>query len=402
MSREVHSGPTDEHHQARGTAYTGAAEGEPHAEPQPLALDAWHRRNGARMVEFAGYWMPVQFEGIIAEHLWTRENAGLFDVSHMGQVLVHGRDVDSALETLLPGDLRNLADRKLRYSMLLDGNGGIIDDLMATRRGEDFYLVVNGATKHGDLSVMRERLPDEVIIDHMKEQALLALQGPKAVDALEAIVPGVSELSFMEGNAFRAPAALGNQTLWISRSGYTGEDGFEISVAGAAVERLAQALVADERVKPVGLGARDSLRLEAGLPLYGHDLDLETTPVMAGLTFAIQKRRRAEGGFPGAERILAQLENGPPQKRVGFEVEGRQPVREGALVLDSDGNEVGRITSGGFSPSLQRPIAMGYVGTSLAEPGSELKLEQRGKLFDARVAQMPFVPHRYHRKGASQ
>ena len=396
MSRDVHNGPTDQHHQARGTEYTGAAEGEPKPEPQKLPLDSWHRRQGARMVEFAGYDMPIQYEGIIAEHLWTRENAGLFDVSHMGQLLVHGREADSALEMLLPGDLRNLADRKLRYSLLLDDSGGIIDDLMATRRGEDFYLVVNGATKHGDIEVMRQMLPESIVVDHMKEQALLALQGQKAVEALEAIVPGVSELTFMEGNAFHA---LG-QTLWISRSGYTGEDGFEISVPASAVEQLADALVADERVRPIGLGARDSLRLEAGLPLYGHDLDRETTPVMAGLTFAIQKRRRAEGGFPGAARILAEIENKPLQKRVGFDIEGRQPVREGALVLDDEGNEVGRITSGGFSPSLQRPIAMGYVATALAEPGAGLKLSQRGKLFDAKVAAMPFVPHRYHRKGA--
>jgi aminomethyltransferase len=397
MSREVHNGATDEFNQARGTPYTGASEaGEPQ-QPQTLPLDEWHRRMGARMVEFAGYSMPVQYEGIMAEHLWTRENAGLFDVSHMGQLLIHGPDVDAALETLFPGDLRGLGDRKLRYSLLLDDSGGIIDDLMATRRGNDFYVVVNGATKHGDIEVMRQTLPGEIYLDHMTEQALLALQGPKAAEALEKVVPGVSELTFMEGNAFHA---FGH-TIWISRSGYTGEDGFEISLPAAAAGQLADALVADERVKPIGLGARDSLRLEAGLPLYGHDLDRETTPVMAGLTFAIQKRRRAEGGFPGAPRILAELEEGPVQKRVGFDIDGRQPVREGALVLDGEGNEVGKITSGGFSPSLQRPIAMGYVAAALAETGTALKLEQRGKLFDARVAPMPFVPHRYHRKGAA-
>jgi aminomethyltransferase len=396
MSREVHNGPTDQHEQARGTPYTGAAEGEPQPEPQTLPLDSWHRSKGGRMVEFAGYMMPVQYEGIMAEHLWTRENAGLFDVSHMGQLLIHGPDAESALETILPGDIRGLADRKLRYSLLLDGSGGIIDDLMATRRGSDFYLVVNGATKHGDIEVMRQSLPKDLFVDHMTGQALLALQGPKAVDVLEAIIPGVSDLTFMEGNAFHA---FGHP-LWISRSGYTGEDGFEISIPAVAVEQLAEALVADERVKPIGLGARDSLRLEAGLPLYGHDLDRDTTPVMAGLTFAIQKRRRAEGGFPGAPRILAELEQGAPQKRVGLDVDGRQPVREGALILDGEGSEIGRVTSGGFSPSLQRPIAMGYVATALAEPGTELKLEQRGKLFDSKIAPMPFVPHRYHRKGA--
>jgi aminomethyltransferase len=314
----------------------------------------------------------------------------------MGQLYIHGTEADVALETLLPGEIQGLPDRKLRYSLLLDGSGGIIDDLMATRRGQDFYVVVNGATKHGDIEVMRQALPKDLYVDHMTSQALLALQGPKAADVLETLVPGVSELGFMEGNAFHA---FGHP-LWISRSGYTGEDGFEISIPAVAAETLADALVADARVKPIGLGARDSLRLEAGLPLYGHDLDRKTTPVMAGLTFAIQKRRRAEGGFPGASRILAEMEEGPIEKRVGFDVEGRQPVREGALVLDDEGNEVGKITSGGFSPSLQRPIAMGYVAAGLAEPGTRLKLEQRGKLFDGTVAPMPFVPHRYHRKGA--
>ena len=400
MSKEVHSGPTDQHTQARGEPYRGDPEGGAETEaapPQKLALDGWHRTRGARMVPFAGYEMPVQYEGIIAEHQWTRTSAGLFDVSHMGQLLVHGRNADAGLETLLPGELKALGDKRLRYSLLLAEDGGIVDDLMATRRGEDFYVVVNGATKHGDLEDMRQRLPRELVVDHMKEQALLALQGPKAVEVLESVAPGVSELGFMQGDAFRAAG----QQAWISRSGYTGEDGFEISIAATAAEAFADSLLTDERVKPVGLGARDSLRLEAGLPLYGHDIDRETTPVMAGLQFAIGKRRRAEGGFPGAFRILAELENGPPQKRVGFEVEGRQPVREGALVLDREGNEVGRITSGGFSPSLQRPIAMGYVASHLAEPGTALKLEQRGRLFDARVAPLPFVPHRYHRKGAT-
>jgi aminomethyltransferase len=399
MSREVHNGPTDET-QARGTPYSGDPEGGAGSKPQELdrlPLDAWHRAQGARMVPFAGYEMPVQYEGIIAEHLWTRENAGLFDVSHMGQLLVHGRNVATALETLMPGDFLNSPDMKPKYSLLLDDDGGIIDDLMATRRGQDFYVVVNGATKYGDIAVMEKRLTGGVVVDHMKEQALLALQGPRAAEVLETIIPGVSGLSFMQAGPFH----WNGRSLWISRSGYTGEDGFEISVPAIAAENLAEAIREHELVKPIGLGARDSLRLEAGLPLYGHDLDLETTPVMAGLTFAINKRRRAEGGFPGAMRILAELENGPIEKRVGFEVDGRQPVREGALVLDAEGNEVGRITSGGFSPSLQRPIAMGYVSTQLSEPGTALKLEQRGKLFEARAAPMPFVPHRYHRKGAA-
>jgi aminomethyltransferase len=399
MSREVHNGPTDET-QARGTPYSGDREGGAAAPPpelDKLPLDAWHRARGARMVPFAGYEMPVQYEGIIAEHLWTRENAGLFDVSHMGQLLIHGEGVDAALETLMPGDFQAAADMKPKYSLLLDDDGGIIDDLMATRRGSDFYVVVNGATKHGDIQVMQNRLPGGVVVDYMKEQALLALQGPRAVEVLETIVPGVSALGFMEASAF----PWNGRNLWISRSGYTGEDGFEISVPATGVAELADAICQHQLAKPIGLGARDSLRLEAGLPLYGHDLDLDTTPVMAGLTFAINKRRRAEGGFPGSMRILAELQNGSPQKRVGFEVDGRQPVREGALVLDGEGNEVGKITSGGFSPSLKRPIAMGYVATHLAEPGTALKLEQRGKLFDARVTPMPFVPHRYHRKGAA-
>jgi len=398
MSREVHNGPTDET-QARGTPYSGDPSGGKGATPpdlDKLPLDSWHRSRGARMVPFAGYEMPVQYEGIIAEHLWTRENAGLFDVSHMGQLLVHGRDVEKALEALMPGDFQAAADMKPKYSLLLDEEGGIIDDLMATRRGDDFYIVVNGATKIGDIGYMEKRLPAQVVIDHMKEQALLALQGPRAAEVLETIVTGVSGLGFMQGGPFQ----WNGHKLWISRSGYTGEDGFEISVPSSAAADLADAIAANELVKPIGLGARDSLRLEAGLPLYGHDLDDRTTPVMAGLTFAINKRRRAEGGFPGAMRILAELQNGPVEKRVGFEIDGRQPVREGALVLDGEGNEVGKITSGGFSPSLQRPIAMGYVAAPLGEPGTALKLEQRGKLFDARVAPMPFVPHRYHRKGA--
>jgi aminomethyltransferase len=399
MSREVHNGPTDET-QARGTPYSGDPEGGagmPEPELDKLPLDAWHRAHGGRMVPFAGYEMPVQYEGIMAEHLWTRENAGLFDVSHMGQLLIHGNNVAGALEKLMPGDFQAAADMKPKYSLLLEEDGGIVDDLMATRRGDQFYMVVNGATKHGDIAFMERRLNGAVAIDYMKEQALLALQGPKAAEVIETIIPGVSGLSFMQG----APFKWEGQNLWISRSGYTGEDGFEISVPATAAEALADAIVAHELAKPIGLGARDSLRLEAGLPLYGHDLDPKITPVMAGLTFAINKRRRAEGGFPGAMRILAELENGPIETRVGFEVDGRQPVREGALVLDGEGNQVGKITSGGFSPSLQRPIAMGYVASHLAETGTALKLEQRGKLFDARVVPMPFVPHRYHRKGAA-
>ena len=363
---------------------------------QPLALDAWHRAHGARMVSFAGYDMPVQYDGVIAEHLWTRTSAGLFDVSHMGQLTVHGPNVDTALETLLPGDLQILKDGRLRYSMLLDDSGGIVDDLMATRRRDHFYVVVNGATKHGDIEEFERRLPKGIVVDHWKEQALLALQGPRAVEVLDALAPGVADLSFMQSGQFD----LAGTPAWISRSGYTGEDGFEISIGATAAVTVADALLAHDAVKPIGLGARDSLRLEAGLPLYGHDLDRQTTPVMADLQFAIGKRRRADGGFPGASRIVGEIDEGPVQRRIGLHVEGRQPVREGGLILNGEGNEIGRITSGTFSPTLQRPIAMGYVATAQAAPGTVLKLEQRGKIFDAVVTALPFVPHRYHRKPA--
>jgi aminomethyltransferase len=362
-----------------------------------LPLDAWHRARGARMVSFAGYSMPIQYEGIIAEHRWTRESAGLFDVSHMGQLIVAGPEAEKGLESVLPADLSILKEGRLRYSLLLNDEGGIVDDLMATRRGDHFYVVVNGATKEGDIAYLGERLPRGVVLDHMKEQALLALQGPKAVEVLARLAPGVERLGFMTGGAFE----LGGGTVWISRSGYTGEDGFEISVPAARAAALAELLAGEPEVKPIGLGARDSLRLEAGLPLYGHDLDPETTPVEADLGFAISKRRRAEGGFAGWPRILREIEEGPIRRRVGLSVEGRQPVREGAAVVDEDGDEVGKVTSGGFSPMLEAPIAMAYVPAASAEPGSEIRLVQRGKIFQAKVTQTPFVPHRYHRKGAA-
>jgi aminomethyltransferase len=373
--------------------------------PQLLPLDQWHRARGGRMVPFAGYEMPVQYEGIMAEHLWTREHAGLFDVSHMGQLLFSGADVDAQLETLLPGDIKGLTAGRMRYSLLLADNGGIHDDLMITRLGDDnafeidagaFYMVVNGATKWDDLGVFREALPDEVVINHLDEQALLALQGPEAVTALERVVPGVASLVFMTAAAFEWQ---GNP-LWVSRSGYTGEDGFEISLPGDAVEAFAEALCAQPEVKPIGLGARDSLRLEASLPLYGHDLDLDTNPVTADLGFALSKRRREEGGFPGAEAILAERANGSATKRVGLIVEGRQPVREGATVVDDSGAEIGKVTSGGFAPTVQKPIAMAYVPAALATPGTRVTLSQRGKTHQAEVTAMPFVPHRYVRKGA--
>jgi aminomethyltransferase len=362
-----------------------------------LPLDDWHRAQGGRMVSFAGYSMPIQYEGIIAEHRWTRESAGLFDVSHMGQLIVAGPEAEKGLESVLPADLSILKEGRLRYSLLLNDEGGIVDDLMATRRGDHFYVVVNGATKQGDIDYLTERLPSSVVLDHMKEQALLALQGPKAVDVLSRLAPGVEQLGFMTGGAF----TLDNGTVWISRSGYTGEDGFEISLPAQRAEAVAALLASQDEVKPIGLGARDSLRLEAGLPLYGHDLDTDTTPIEADLGFAISKRRRAEGGFAGWPRIIREIEQGPIRRRVGLTVEGRQPVREGAAVIDGDGDEVGKVTSGGFSPMLEAPIAMAYVPAASAEPGAGVRLVQRGKVFQAKVASTPFVPHRYNRKGVA-
>ena len=362
-----------------------------------LPLDGWHRARGARMVPFAGYSMPIQYEGIIAEHRWTRESAGLFDVSHMGQLIIAGSGAEKGLESLLPADLAILKEGRLRYSLLLTEDAGIIDDLMVTRRGDHFYMVVNGATKQGDIEHLQARLPQGVVLDHMKEQALLALQGPKAVDALARLAPGVADLGFMQGGAFE----FGGTTAWISRSGYTGEDGFEISVPAARVAAFADLLMEQPEVKPIGLGARDSLRLEAGLPLYGHDLDHTTTPIEADLGFAISKRRRGEGGFPGWFRIMRELEQGVIRRRVGLAVEGRQPVREGAMVVDDEGTEVGKVTSGGFSPMLEAPIAMAYVPAASADPGAQVTLAQRGKIYQAKVVPMPFVPHRYQRKGAA-
>lgn len=359
-----------------------------------LPLDAWHRAQGARMVSFAGYAMPIQYEGIMAEHLWTREHAGLFDVSHMGQVLVSGVATDAALETIVPGDLAALRQNHIRYTLLLAPDGGILDDLMVTRRKDGLYLVVNGAMKYDDLAYLRDNLDDEIVINHLDDQALLALQGPQAVDALASLIPGVSTLYFMQAGAF----SLDDMELWISRSGYTGEDGFEISVAAEHAEVLADRLCAIETVKPIGLGARDSLRLEAGLPLYGHDLTAETTPVVADLGFAIGKRRREQGGFAGADQVLREYPDRSEHVRVGLVVDGRQPLREGAEIVDEQGKAIGQVTSGGFSPSLQRPIAMAYVPREFSQIGTHVSAMQRGRPLTARVAAMPFLPHRYHRQ----
>ncbi|SKB50765.1 glycine cleavage system aminomethyltransferase GcvT [Sphingopyxis flava] len=372
---------------------TSEQTGEETAPIGTLPLDAWHRAKGARMVEFAGYWMPIQYEGIMAEHLWTRTNAGLFDVSHMGQLLLSGEGAAEALEALVPGDISALKPGRMRYSLLLADDGGILDDLMITGGEQGLYMVVNGAVKWDDIAHLREHLPDEIGLNHMDEQALLALQGPEAAAALERLVPGVGALVFMQADAFD----WNGVPLGISRSGYTGEDGFEISVPAAHAGVLADALCAMDEVKPIGLGARDSLRLEAGLPLYGHDLDPATDPVEGDLAFAISKRRREEGSFPGAARILGHLADGAPRKRVGLLVDGKLPVREGSKLFDGN-SEVGVVTSGGFAPSLGAPIAMGYVPTGLSATGTALAAEVRGKRVPVTVAAMPFVPHKYVRK----
>ena len=365
---------------------------------EKLPLDAWHRAQGARMVGFAGYEMPIQYEGIMAEHAWTREHAGLFDVSHMGQIGFSGEGVDAALETILPSDIKGLKPFRQRYSMLLDEEGGILDDLMVARPGDGafddaaIYMVVNGATKYDDMGWMIEHLPDEVVMNHMAEQALVALQGPEAGEALATLIPGTADLFFMQCGAFE----WNGVALWVSRSGYTGEDGFEISIPGDAVEAFAQALCALPQVKPIGLGARDSLRLEAGLPLYGHDLDPRVSAIGADLGFAIQKRRREEGGFIGHARVMRELADGPGSRRVGLSIEGRLPAREGASIYAGD-VLVGEVTSGGFAPTVGAPIAMGWVSTQHAAVGTPLSIEVRGKRIAAEVAAMPFVQHKYHR-----
>ena len=369
-----------------------------------LPLDAWHRARGARMVGFADYHMPIQYDGIMAEHSWTREHAGLFDVSHMGQLTFSGEGVDDALETLLPSDIKGLKPFRQRYSMLLDADGGILDDLMVSRPnvpGETggafddaaIYMVVNGATKYDDIGWMIEHLPDDVTMNHMADQALLALQGPQAGEAMETLIPGTADLLFMQCGAFD----WNGVPLWISRSGYTGEDGFEISLPGDACVAFADALCALPQVKPIGLGARDSLRLEAGLPLYGHDLSPAVSTIGADLGFAIQKRRREEGGFIGHARVMKELADGPGAKRVGLRIEGRLPAREGASIYAGD-VLVGEVTSGGFAPSVGAPIAMGWVSLPHAAIDTALDIEVRGKRIAAVVAQMPFVPHQYRRK----
>lgn len=378
------------------------------AEPKPAdalrhtPLHGEHAAAGARLVPFAGYDMPVQYPtGILAEHLWTREHAGLFDVSHMGQAALAGPDHETtarALEALIPADVLNLKPGQQRYSQLLAADGGILDDLMATRPATEgeaghLYLVVNASTKEADYAHIAARLPSGVTLVRGDDRALLALQGPAAEGVLRRLGGGAAGLSFMESGWFE----IAGLRCHVSRSGYTGEDGFEISVKDGDAAALWRALLADPEVKPIGLGARDSLRLEAGLCLYGHDIDPTTTPVEAGLTWSIQKRRRTEGGFPGADRIRRDLDEGVRRTRVGLRPEGRAPAREGTPITTPDGREVGTVTSGGFGPSVNGPVAMGYVATELSAPGTELLLVVRGRPMPAEVAKLPFAPHRYKR-----
>ncbi|QXL84986.1 glycine cleavage system aminomethyltransferase GcvT [Comamonas sp. NLF-1-9] len=365
----------------------------------PLA--GLHQELGARMVPFAGYSMPVQYPaGLMAEHLHTREHAGLFDVSHMGQLRIKGPQAASALESLMPVDVAGLAVGKQRYGLLLNDAGGIIDDLMFFREAEDvFFLIVNGACKLGDIAHLREKIGARCTIETLPEHGLLALQGPQAGAALARLVPAAEQLVFMSG----IHTDWQGTPLFITRSGYTGEDGFEISLPGDKAEALARALLAQPEVKPVGLGARNSLRLEAGLCLYGNDIDASTTPPEAGLNWAIQKVRRSggerAGGFPGADKVLAQIADPSTltRKRVGLVALERVPVREHTPLHEVGGAAIGTITSGLLAPSLGKPIALGYVPPQFAAVGTRVDALVRGKPVPMQVAATPFLAPRYHR-----
>ena len=361
-------------------------------------LHALHIELGAKMVPFGGYDMPVQYaSGILAEHKHTRAAAGLFDVSHMGQVLLSGPGADAALETLVPVDIVDLAVFKQRYALFTNDQGGILDDLMVTRREDDLFVVVNAACKAQDIAHLQSKIGHLCTVTPLPDQALLALQGPEAVTALAQLNADVQRLVFMTGGHF----SLDGIDCFVTRSGYTGEDGFEISVPADKAEQLARALLAQPEVKPIGLGARDTLRLEAGLCLYGHDIDTTTTPVEGSLTWAIQKVRRAggarAGGYPGAAVIDAQLAQGAARKRVGLISTERMPVREGAKVVDASGAEIGVVTSGSLGPSLNQPVALAYVGTATAAVGTAVFALVRDKKVPMTVTSTPFVPNRYHR-----
>ncbi len=358
-----------------------------------------HVALGARMVPFAGYEMPVQYkDGIIAEHNWTRSHAGLFDVSHMGQCLISATSFEraaDAMETLVPADIKGLAPQQQRYSQLLANDGGILDDLMISRMADGrLYVVVNAGCKDADYAHIARHLPGDVKLEQLDDKALIALQGPEAEAVLAALDPKTKDIAFMH---FALLEIAGVKDVHVSRSGYTGEDGFELSMPNSDAVKIWNALLQDERVKPIGLGARDSLRLEAGLCLYGHDIDTTTSPIEAGLQWSIAKRRREEGGFPGAKRIQRELSFGPARKRVGLRPESRAPAREGTAILSADGTEIGRVTSGGFGPTLGTPMSMGYVRPDFATPGTLVKLVVRDKEIVARVEKLPFVPNRFKR-----
>jgi len=358
------------------------------------ALYDLHVELGAKIVQFAGYAMPVQYPlGVKGEHLHTRAKAGLFDVSHMGQVRLTGENRVAELEKLVPGDIAILKPGRTRYSAFTQDDGTILDDLMITNAGDSLFLVINAACKDDDIVHMRANLGDGVSLEEIDDRALLALQGPEAAKVLARFAPSVADLKFMSF----AEIDIAGSPCFVTRSGYTGEDGFEISVPNADAEALARKLLAEDEVEAIGLGARDSLRLEAGLCLYGNDIDTTTTPVEGDLNWIINKRRRAEGGFKGADVILDQLEHGADRKRVGIKPEGKAPAREHTQILNADGEEIGEITSGGFGPTVDGPIAMGYVAIEFAEPGTKVDLMVRGKARPAEVVELPFAPHRYFR-----
>ncbi len=363
-------------------------------------LNALHTDLGARKVPFAGYSMPVQYPaGLAAEHHHTRNAAGLFDVSHMGQLRLTGPDAAAAFESLMPVDVTGLGVHKQRYGLLLNDEGGIIDDLMFVNRGEDIFVIVNGACKHGDLAHIQERIGSRCSIEPQFDRALLALQGPQAVTALQRLVPGVEQLVFMTGTA----ATWEGAELYVTRSGYTGEDGFEISLPAHAAEAFARILLAQPEVKPIGLGARNSLRLEAGLCLYGNDIDTTTTPVEANLNWAMQKVRRTggarAGGFPGADKVLAQLDGSAPAQRLRVGLVGleRVPVREHVELHNDAGQKVGEVTSGLLAPTADQPVALAYVQAEYAASGTRLNAMVRGKAVPMQVSPLPFVPNRYFR-----
>jgi len=360
-------------------------------------LNALHRALGARMVPFAGYDMPVQYpSGIIAEHKHTRAKAGLFDVSHMGQIRITAGDpaqAAAALEALIPVDIAGLKSGRQRYGYFTNDMGGILDDLMIARVGDAFFMVVNAGCKDADFAHLRENLPAGVDAKRLDDRALLALQGPDAAAVLARFAADAAAMRFMDLRSLRIMDA----DCFVTRSGYTGEDGFEISIPVGDAERIAKRLLDEPEVAPIGLGARDSLRLEAGLCLYGSDIDETTTPVEAGIQWAIGKRRREQGGFAGADRILAELRDGPKRRRVGLRPEGRSPVRAHAAILDDAGSTIGTVTSGGFGPTVEAPIAMGYVPAGMTDSGTTLAIDLRGKPVAAQVAEMPFVQTNYHR-----